>query len=50
MISAMLKELHPFIVVNAVAYTAVDKAEEEPQLANQVNAHAVGELAQALKS
>lgn len=47
MISAMLNELQPFIVVNAVAYTAVDKAEEESQLANQVNAHAVGQLAQA---
>jgi dTDP-4-dehydrorhamnose reductase len=47
MINVMLKELQPFTVINAVAYTGVDKAGEEPQLANQVNAHAVGELAQA---
>lgn len=47
MVSTMLKELQPFAVINAVAYTAVDKAEEEPQLANRVNALAVGELAKA---
>lgn len=35
----------PDIVINAVAYTAVDKAETEPSLAMQINAIAVQELA-----
>lgn len=34
-------------VINATAYTAVDKAEEEPDLANQVNGTAIGALAKA---
>ena len=32
-------------VINAAAYTAVDKAESEPDLAHTVNGHAVGALA-----
>lgn len=35
----------PTWVVNAAAYTAVDKAEEEPELARMLNATAVGILA-----
>jgi len=37
----------PDLVINAAAYTAVDKAEEEPARAHRVNAEAVGELAAA---
>lgn len=37
----------PDIVINAGAYTAVDKAESEPDLAEAVNARAPGELAKA---
>jgi dTDP-4-dehydrorhamnose reductase len=37
----------PSAVINAVAYTAVDLAEEEPERAFQINAKAVEELAQA---
>ncbi|MDP1535361.1 MAG: CBS domain-containing protein, partial [Rubrivivax sp.] len=39
--------LRPAVVVNAAAYTAVDKAESEPELAHAVNALAPGVLAVA---
>jgi dTDP-4-dehydrorhamnose reductase len=35
---ATIRQLKPDVIVNAAAYTAVDKAESEPQLAQQVNA------------
>jgi len=38
------------VVINAVAYTAVDKAESEQDLANLVNGEFAGKLAQAAKS
>ncbi len=37
----------PDIVVNACAYTAVDKAESEPDIATQVNAESIGEIGRA---
>lgn len=42
-----LESVEPDIVINAAAYTAVDKAEEEPELAHTVNAMSVGLLARA---
>jgi len=37
----------PALVLNAVAHTQVDRAEDEPALAQRINAEAVAELAQA---
>ena len=38
--------IHPNIIVNAAAFTAVDKAETDSERANSVNAEAVANLAQ----
>jgi len=38
--------IHPNVIVNAAAYTAVDKAEMDAERANSVNAEAVANLAQ----
>jgi dTDP-4-dehydrorhamnose reductase len=39
------RSYHPDICINCAAYTAVDKAETEPDLANLVNAESTGVLA-----
>ena len=44
----VVHDLAPDIVVNAAAYTAVDKAESEPDLAHTVNAVAPGLIADEL--
>lgn len=41
----VLDALKPVCVINAGAYTAVDKAESEPEIANNANGYAVGNLA-----
>lgn len=42
-----LEEIAPQIVINAAAYTDVDGAEANPDLAYAVNAHGVGNIARA---
>jgi dTDP-4-dehydrorhamnose reductase len=44
---SFLKSVRPGAVVNSAAYTAVDKAQQEPDLCQLVNAEAVGYLAEA---
>lgn len=46
-VAAAIARLRPDIVVNAAAYTAVDKAESEPEIARTVNADAPGAMAAA---
>ena len=43
---ALLDQHQPQLIVNAAAYTAVDKAEQEPDVAHAINAQAPAVLAQ----
>lgn len=45
-----IAEIRPEAIINAAAYTAVDKAEEEEALALKINADAPGMMAQAAAS
>jgi len=45
----LLRQVSPQIIVNATAYTAVDRAETEPELAQAINAHTPGLLASEAK-
>jgi dTDP-4-dehydrorhamnose reductase len=48
-IGEIVHRLRPAIIVNAAAYTAVDRAESEPELAMTVNAEAPRALARAAR-
>lgn len=45
----LITKVNPAIIINAAAYTAVDKAEEEPHLAMKINADAPAVLAEEAK-
>lgn len=48
---SLSKQLESFdVIINAVAYTAVDKAESEPELANLINGEYAGKLSQVAKA
>ena len=42
----IIQDLHPHVVVNAAAYTGVDKAEQEPDATFRLNGASAGELAE----
>ena len=46
-VAAVVRRERPDVIINAAAYTAVDRAESEPDRARLVNADAVGALASA---
>lgn len=46
---AKIKNLEPDLVINSAAYTNVDQAEEEAEIANAINGYAVGDLAKICK-
>ena len=48
-LSETLSQLAPDVIINAAAYTAVDKAEEEQELCHAINATAVENLAKYCK-
>jgi dTDP-4-dehydrorhamnose reductase len=45
-----MQQLRPQVIVNAAAYTAVDRAETEPALADAINARAPAALAEAARA
>lgn len=49
-IRRVVREYRPDVIVNPAAYTAVDKAETEPELAYAINGNAPGVLAEEAKA
>lgn len=46
-LAKIVRDAAPDIIVNAAAYTAVDRAQSEPEIANLINAESVATLAEA---
>lgn len=49
-IGPVLRSIRPQVIINASGYTAVDRAEAEPELAHLINGEAVGVLAREAQS
>jgi dTDP-4-dehydrorhamnose reductase len=49
-IKSVVRAVKPTVIINAAAYTDVEKAESEPELANAVNGTASGHLAEEAKA
>ena len=49
-IAGTVRTLSPDVIVNAAAYTAVDRAESEPELAHAINGRAPGIMAREAKA
>ena len=49
-VQARLERERPDLIINAAAYTAVDKAESEPELARRINTGGPGNLARSARS
>ena len=49
-IRQLVRRVQPTLIVNATAYTAVDRAESEPQVARDINARAPGILAEEARA
>jgi dTDP-4-dehydrorhamnose reductase len=47
-VESQISKISPDVVINATGYTAVDKAETEPDKAFEINSKAVGELSKIL--
>src|SRR5262245_3138802 len=46
-LTATIADFRPDLVINAAAYTAVDKAEDEPEVAHRVNSDGAANVAAA---
>ncbi|HEX7566014.1 MAG TPA: sugar nucleotide-binding protein, partial [Bradyrhizobium sp.] len=46
LLPGLIRSIKPDVIVNAAAYTAVDKAEREEKLASTINGTAVGVIAE----
>jgi dTDP-4-dehydrorhamnose reductase len=49
-VESVVKLFRPDIIINAAAYTAVDRAEDEPQSAAAINAHGPAHLARSARA
>ncbi len=49
LVDEVIETIKPEIIINAAAYTAVDRAEEETEAATRINGYAVGNLAAAAR-